>query len=102
MTGSPPHRRDTGMVFQNYALGPHMTVAETVAYGLDVRSVGKDEKKRRVAEALEIVQMETYAQRLPNQLSGGQQQRVPLVRPLVIRPDVLLLDEPLSNLDAKL
>jgi iron(III) transport system ATP-binding protein len=102
MAEIPPHRRNTGMVFQNYALWPHMTVAENVAYGLDVRSVPTAEKKRRVAEALEIVQMQSFAQRLPNQLSGGQQQRIALARALVIRPDVLLLDEPLSNLDAKL
>jgi iron(III) transport system ATP-binding protein len=102
INGVPPHRRNTGMVFQNYALWPHMTVAENVAYGLDVRAVAADEKKRRVAEALEIVQMQPYAQRFPNQLSGGQQQRVALARALVIRPAVLLLDEPLSNLDARL
>ena len=102
MAGVPPHQRNTGMVFQNYALWPHMTVAENVAYGLDVRGVSGAEKKRRVAEALAIVQMEKYAGRSPNQLSGGQQQRVALARALVIRPDVLLLDEPLSNLDAKL
>lgn len=102
MKGVPPHRRNTGMVFQNYALWPHMTVAQNVAYGLEVRSVAGDEKKRRVGEALEIVRMGAYAGRLPNQLSGGQQQRVALARALVIRPDVLLLDEPLSNLDARL
>ena len=102
MNGVPPHQRNTGMVFQNYALWPHMTVAENVAYGLDVRAVGQNEKNERVAEALSVVQMEKYAGRTPNQLSGGQQQRVALARALVINPDVLLLDEPLSNLDARL
>jgi len=102
MTRVPPHQRNAGMVFQNYALWPHMTVAENVAYGLEVRSVGEPEKQRRVAEALAIVQMEPFAGRTPNQLSGGQQQRIALARALVIQPDVLLLDEPLSNLDARL
>jgi iron(III) transport system ATP-binding protein len=102
MNGIEPHQRNTGMVFQNYALWPHLTVAANVAYGLDVRAIPAAEKRDRVAEALRIVQMEPYATRTPNQLSGGQQQRVALARALVIRPDVLLLDEPLSNLDARL
>jgi iron(III) transport system ATP-binding protein len=101
-SGVPPHKRNTGMVFQNYALWPHMDVWNNVAYGLKMRHVSEEEKKDRVVRALEIVQMETYAGRLPNQLSGGEQQRVALARALVIEPDVVLLDEPLSNLDAKL
>ncbi|MFA6564005.1 MAG: ABC transporter ATP-binding protein [Verrucomicrobiia bacterium] len=98
----PPNKRNTGMVFQNYALWPHMTVAENVAYGLDVRHVARDEKERRVRDALAIVRMGELADRSPTQLSGGQQQRVALARALVINPGILLLDEPLSNLDAKL
>ncbi|MSR65325.1 MAG: ABC transporter ATP-binding protein [Verrucomicrobiae bacterium] len=98
----PPNKRNTGMVFQNYALWPHMSVAENVGYGLDVRNVAETEKDKRVREALAIVQMTPYAERSPTQLSGGQQQRVALARALVIKPDILLLDEPLSNLDAKL
>jgi len=102
VTRLEPHKRNTGMMFQSYALWPHMTVAENVAFGLEQRKVSKAEIKRRVGEALESVHMGQYGDRKPNQLSGGQQQRVALARALVIRPRCLLLDEPLSNLDAKL
>ena len=96
------HKRDIGMVFQNYAIFPHLTVKENVAYGLKARKVGKKEIESRVAEALELVQISHLADRKPNELSGGQQQRVALARAFVIEPSVLLMDEPLSNLDAKL
>jgi len=98
----PAHKRGIGMVFQNYAIFPHLTVAENVAYGLKAQKVPKADIQRRVAVALEMVQITALKDRRPNELSGGQQQRVALARAFVIEPKVLLMDEPLSNLDAKL
>ncbi|KQU63301.1 peptide ABC transporter substrate-binding protein [Bacillus sp. Leaf406] len=98
----PVNKRDIGMVFQSYAIFPHMTVKDNVKYGLNARKLPKDEKSRRLEEILETVQITQYQDRLPARLSGGQQQRVALARAIVIHPKVLLMDEPLSNLDAKL
>ncbi|WP_312652271.1 ABC transporter ATP-binding protein [Proteiniclasticum sp.] len=98
----PAHKRNIGMVFQNYAIFPHMTVYNNVAYGLKARNVDKKTAEERVLKALRLVKMEEYKDREPSKLSGGQQQRIALARAIVIEPDVLLMDEPLSNLDAKL
>lgn len=102
VTRLPPWSRNVGMVFQSYALWPHMTVAKNVAFGLERRNVPRADIARRVEAALDLVGLSAYADRRPAQLSGGQQQRVALARTIVIEPEVLLLDEPLSNLDAKL
>jgi putative spermidine/putrescine transport system ATP-binding protein len=102
ITNLPPWKRNAGLVFQSYALFPHLTVAQNVAFGLEMRKVETSQMASRITEALRLVRLEHLAERLPRQLSGGQQQRVALARALVFRPDVLLLDEPLSNLDAKL
>ncbi|MGN4067834.1 ABC transporter ATP-binding protein, partial [Burkholderia gladioli] len=97
-----PHQRDIGMVFQNYALFPHMTIAQNVAFPLSVRKVSRADQKRRVARALEMVELSHLAARRPAQLSGGQQQRVALARALVFEPSVVLMDEPLGALDKRL
>lgn len=98
----PAHKRNIGMVFQSYAIFPHLTVRENVEYGLKLRKMKKDEMKKKVDDILKVVKIEQYQDRLPEKLSGGQQQRVALARAIVIHPSVLLMDEPLSNLDAKL
>lgn len=102
VTMLPPNRRNTGMVFQNYALFPHLNVFENVAFGLQARHVPAPEQGRRVGRALELVNLSGFERRPVSQLSGGQQQRVALARAIVVEPEILLLDEPLSNLDAKL
>ncbi|MGE8940446.1 ABC transporter ATP-binding protein [Leptospira interrogans] len=102
ITAQPPWKRNTGLVFQSYALFPHLTVNQNVGFGLEMRKIPQAEIGERTAEALRLVRLDHLGERLPRQLSGGQQQRVALARALVFRPDVLLLDEPLSNLDAKL
>lgn len=101
-TNVPPHKRDIGIVFQNYALFPHMTVFENIMYGLRVRGLSRDETIKRVNELLEMLNIKDLASKKPSQLSGGQQQRVAIARALAIRPKILLMDEPMSNIDPKL
>ena len=98
----PPHKRGIGMVFQNYALFPHMTVAENLAFPLEVRKIGKSEREEKIMRALGMVQMQDFAGRRPAQLSGGQQQRIALARALVFEPELVLMDEPLGALDKQL
>ena len=98
----PAHKRNIGMVFQNYAIFPHLTVRQNVEFGLKLRKLSAAETKTKTDEILNVVKIEQYQDRLPENLSGGQQQRVALARAIVIHPSVLLMDEPLSNLDAKL
>lgn len=102
ITNLAPNKRGLGVVFQSYALFPHMTVAENVGFGLEMRGIDRSERTRRIADALDLVRLSGFAQRYPREMSGGQRQRVAMARALVIAPPVLLLDEPLSNLDAKL
>jgi putative spermidine/putrescine transport system ATP-binding protein len=102
ITALPPHRRDVGMVFQSYALFPHLSVADNIAFGLEMRRLDRAEIRARVDETLQLVRLPGYGERRPRELSGGQQQRVALARALAIQPRILLLDEPLSNLDARL
>jgi len=102
VSGIPPYERNIGMVFQNYALWPHMTVFDNIAYGLKLKKFSRDDISSKVLHALKLVNLAGLEKRYPGQLSGGQQQRVALARALVLNPDVLLLDEPLSNLDAKI
>jgi putative spermidine/putrescine transport system ATP-binding protein len=102
VTKVPPHKRDVGMVFQNYALFPHMTAAENIAFPLQMRKLGKAEAKQKTADALRLVKLESYGPRYPRQMSGGQQQRIALARAVVFQPRLLLMDEPLGALDKKL